>query len=158
MSGTNDTDENDDETGDIMEGLMADGLDWMVDLLKHQTNALRQANQTMTAMKELLSPANIELMDEVLGAMLIYVDDYTSLIETPDGLTQEQRDFIFHEEVTKKADQIVKSLSDDKLRGMMLGMTFMLQHEAEGKDTTLVACDIYHLIKTILNERTGLKR
>ena len=154
MNGTNDTDGNDDELGDIMDG----SLDWMVDLLKHQTTALRQANQTITVMNELLSPPNIELMDEVLGAMLIYVDDYTSLNETPDGLTQEQRDFIFHEEVLKKADQIVKSLSDDKLRGMLLGMTFMLQHEADGKDTTLVACDIYHLIKTILNERTGLKR
>ena len=90
--------------------------------------------------------------------MLIYTDDYTALTETPDGLTQEQREFIFHEEVVKKARQIVESLSDDKLRGMLLGMTFMLQHEAEGKDITLVACDIYHLIKTILYERTGLKR
>tara|TARA_R110000824_G_scaffold32561_1_gene105035 strand:+ start:7707 stop:8168 length:462 start_codon:yes stop_codon:yes gene_type:complete len=153
MSEPEDIDRND-EIGDIMGG--NEGLDWMIDLLKQQTSTMNQTNKTITVMNELLSPPNVELMDEVLGAMLIYVDDYPEL-HGPD-MTDEMREYIFDPAVTTKAEEIVQSLSDDKLRGILLGMTFMLQHETEGKNITLVACDIYHLIKTILYERTGLEQ
>ena len=151
MSDSERTEEND---GDFM-GSLGDSMDWMVELLRQQTSTLSKTNRTIATINELLSEPNIELMDEVLGAMLIYVDDYPELHEA-DEMTDEMREYIFDPAVTTKAAEIVDSLSTDKLRGITLGIALMLQHEAEGKNLALVACDIYHLIQTILHEREGL--
>ena len=105
-------------------------------------------------LNNMLSPQNNKMIDDMIGAMLIYVDDYPALQENKE-LTEEQREYIFQDIVVSKAEEIVATLSDEKLRGILIGVALLLKTESEGKSNVLVACDIYHVIKTILYERTG---
>jgi len=148
-------DENDNEQVDELT-LGDNPFDWMLDLVKRQNELVGDKLQTMEALNDLLSPVNIELLDELVGAMLIYTDDFPSLISSRDGLSEQERDFIYREEVCVKAKEIVEGISDDKLRGILIGMSLLLQNEGEGKNIVLVATDIYYLVKHILNDREGL--
>ena len=142
------------ERGEDM-GMMGEGhIEWLINLMREQTKALEDCKTTLDVLNDMLSPENLKMMDDIIGAMLIYVDDYPALHENIE-LTQEQRDYIFQDEVIAKAEEIVGALSDEKLRGILIGMALLLKNESEGKNNVLVACDIYHVIKTILYERTG---
>ena len=52
-------------------------------------------------------------------------------------------------------ENMIESISDDKLRGILIGIGLMLLCDADSENTTWAACDYYEQIKAVLYERTG---